>query len=147
MTPQKIFRTTAIIEAITWGLLILGMVLKYTGVTDAGVTVAGPIHGLAFLAFVVVTVLVWMNNRWNAGLGLLALFSAIIPFATIPFDIAAHRRGKLDGAWRTEAGEGAPATDRILAVLVGRPYASAGVLAVGVLVVFGGLLVMGPPFG
>lgn len=147
MTPQKIFRTTAIIEAITWGLLILGMTLKYTGVTDAGVSVAGPIHGLAFLGFVVVTVLVWVNNRWNPGLGFLGLFSAVIPFATIPFDIAAHRRGKLDGEWRTEVGENAPVTDRILAVIVGRPVVAAGVLTVAVLVVFVGLLAMGPPVG
>lgn len=147
MTPLKIYRTTAIIEAVTWGLLILGMVLKYTGVTEAGVSAAGPVHGLAFLAFVVVTILVWMNNRWSVGQGLLGLFSAVIPFATVPFEQAVARRGGLDGAWRTDAGAGAPVRDRILAVLVGRPYASAGALAVVVLVVFGALLVVGPPFG
>ncbi|AHW64074.1 DUF3817 domain-containing protein [Corynebacterium glyciniphilum] len=147
MTPLKIYRTTAIIEAVTWGLLILGMVLKYTGVTESGVSAAGPVHGLAFLAFVVVTILVWMNNRWSAGQGLLGLFSAVIPFATVPFEQAVARRGGLDGGWRTDVGADAPVRDRILAVLVGRPYASAGVLAVAVLVVFGTLLVVGPPFG
>ncbi|MDN6387207.1 MAG: DUF3817 domain-containing protein [Corynebacterium sp.] len=147
MTPLKIYRTTAIIEAVTWGLLILGMILKYTGVTEAGVSAAGPIHGLAFLAFVVVTVLVWMNNRWSAGQGILGLFSAVVPFATVPFEMAVANRGGLDGPWRTEAGPGAPLGDRILAVLVGRPYLSAGTLAVVVVLVFGGLLVVGPPFG
>lgn len=147
MTPLKIYRTTAIIEAVTWGLLILGMILKYTGVTDAGVSAAGPVHGLAFLAFVVVTVLVWTNNRWSAGRGVLGLLSAVIPFATVPFEAAVARRGGLDGAWRTEAAANAPAGDRALAVLVGRPYASAGVLAVIVLAVFAVLMVVGPPFG
>ncbi|MEY8565370.1 DUF3817 domain-containing protein [Corynebacterium sp.] len=147
MTPLKIYRTTAIVEAVTWGLLILGMILKYTGVTEAGVTAAGPVHGLAFLAFVVVTVLVWVNNRWSAGQGLLGLFSAVIPFATVPFEKAVARRGGLDGPWRTEAAADAPLKDRLLAVLVGRPYASAGTLTVLVLVVFGALLVVGPPFG
>jgi integral membrane protein len=147
MTPLKIYRTSAIIEAVTWGLLILGMILKYTGVTDAGVSVAGPVHGLAFLAFVVITVLVWVNNRWSVGEGLLGLFSAVVPFATVPFEKAVARRGGLDGPWRTDAAPGAPVQDRMLAVLVGRPYASAGVLAVVVLAVFGTLLVVGPPFG
>ncbi|WP_420099110.1 DUF3817 domain-containing protein [Corynebacterium sp.] len=147
MTPLKIYRTTAIIEAVTWGLLILGMILKYTGVTDAGVAAAGPVHGLAFLAFVVVTVLVWLNNRWSAGQGILGLFSAVVPFATVPFEKAVARRGGLDGAWRTDASSDAPAGDKLLAVLVGRPYASAAAITVVVLVVFGALLVVGPPFG
>ncbi|MGO1949105.1 MAG: DUF3817 domain-containing protein [Mycobacteriaceae bacterium] len=147
MTPLRIFRTFAVIEAITWALLILGMLLKYAfDATEVGVSIAGPIHGFAFLAFVVVTLLVWMNNHWSVGRGLLGLVSAVIPFATVPFEMVVARKGGLDGDWRREAGPEASVTDRFLTTLTGRPLMSFAVVAVVVVVVFAILMVVGGPF-
>jgi integral membrane protein len=139
MTPQKLYRTVADIEAATWALLILGMILKYTDVTEALVPVAGPIHGLAFLTFVVVTVLVWTNHRWSPGRGVTGLLSSVIPFCTIPFERATARAGQLDGGWRRD--------NPVLATVVGRPLATTGTLAAVVVVVFAALMIVGPPFG
>jgi integral membrane protein len=139
MRPQKLYRTVADIEAATWGLLILGMILKYTGVTDALVPVAGPVHGLAFLTFVVVTVLVWTNNRWSPGRGITGLLSSVIPFCTVPFARSTTRSGLLDGGWRQDG--------PVLATVVGRPLVTTGALAAVVVVVFAVLMVVGPPFG
>lgn len=139
MTPLPLYRTIAVIEAITWSLLIFAMILKYTGVTEVGVSIAGSIHGFAFLVFVVTTVLVWLNNRWSLQRGVLGLASSVIPFATIPFEMAAHRDGTLDGGWRTDS--------PLLAIVVKRPRVTVGVLAAMVLLVFVGLLSIGGPFG
>lgn len=147
MTPLNTYRTIAVIEAITWALLILGMILKYPlDSTEALVSIAGPIHGFAFLVFVVVTTLVWMNNRWSVGRGILGLVSAVVPFATVPFEQIVAKKGGLDGPWRTEADSDASASDRILALLLGRPKVTVTVLAVAVVVVFIVLMTIGGPF-
>lgn len=140
MKPQKIYRIVSDIEAVTWGLLILGMLLKYAfDVTETGVKIAGPVHGLAFLTFVVTTILVWSNNRWSAQRGILGLVCSVIPFSTVPFERAAARAGVLEGGWRTDT--------PLLAALTGRPRVAIGVLVGVVLVVFVVLLIVGGPFG
>ena len=100
MTPRELYGRFALAEAVTWTLLILGMVLKYTGVSDAFVPVFGMLHGVVFLGYCVVTCFVWVDQRWSAGFGALGLASAVVPWATIPFERRAERTGRLDGGWR-----------------------------------------------
>lgn len=139
MKPQKIYRIIADIEAVTWALLIIGMLLKYAfDVTEVGVKIAGPVHGLAFLTFVVVTLLVWANNRWSPARGVTGLLSSVIPFCTVPFERSTARAGLLAGGWRKD--------NPLTAALTGRPRLTVGVLVAGVLVVFVVLLTVGGPF-
>lgn len=100
MTPQKLHRTAAILETITWALLLLGMTLKYSGTTDSVVPITGSIHGFGFLCFVVMTTLIWVNNRWTPNLGLTGLLVSVIPFAAWPFARWAEKQGHLEGGWR-----------------------------------------------
>ena len=59
MTPLHLFRRVAVAEAVTWALLLTGMVLKYvTETTDLGVRVFGMLHGVVFVAYCVTTVVV-----------------------------------------------------------------------------------------
>jgi len=100
LTPKRLYRVVAIAEAITWTLLIGGLVLRAVvgGETgDLAVRVGGSIHGFVFLAYGATAVLTAINQRWGAGLGLLAVVTAVIPYATIPFDMWAHRTGRLEG--------------------------------------------------
>ena len=79
-TPARLFRTVAIAEAVTWTGLLVGMFLKYvTETTELGVRVFGMLHGVVFVAYVVTTVVVWVDRRWSAGRGLLALVAAVPP--------------------------------------------------------------------
>jgi len=151
MTPKTLFRIFAIAEAITWALLLTGMFIKY--VLDAGgwgVSIGGGLHGFVFLCYVVVVVFVGVNQRWKIGTMLLGLVSAVIPFATIPFEIVAARRGLLAGPWRRNA-TGDPRDNslpnRALRLVLARPVLVASIAAVGVIVVFGALLIVGPPVG
>ncbi|MCI1256874.1 DUF3817 domain-containing protein [Corynebacterium provencense] len=140
MKPQKIYRIVADIEAVTWALLIFGMLLKYAfDVTEVGVKIAGPVHGLAFISFIVLTVLVWANNRWSPLRGLVGLASAVLPFCTVPFERSSAKAGALDGDWRAD--------NPLTAPLTGHPRLAAGVLGGGVLVIFAVMLVIGGPFG
>ena len=73
MMPKKLHRVVAYLEMFTWTFLIVGMILKYSGVTEAVVPVAGGVHGFGFLCFIFITTLVWINNRWPVGIGIVEI--------------------------------------------------------------------------
>ncbi len=148
MTPRLLFRAVAIAEAITWAFLLTGMVLKYvTRTTDALVPPAGALHGFVFLCFVAVTLFVWVNQRWRVATGLLGLASAVVPFATVPFDVIVDRRGGLQGGWRLRAGGDEPrgAIEQVQAWVLRRPVIAAVSALLLVTAVFVALLLIGPP--
>ncbi|WP_435771779.1 DUF3817 domain-containing protein [Nocardioides sp. SYSU DS0651] len=146
MSPTRLFRTVAVAEAITWAGLLLGMFLKYgTETTELGVRVFGMLHGIVFVAYVVVTVVVWVDRRWTVGRGLLALGAAVPPLATLPLEWWAVRRGWLGDAWRLPEGAGASPADRLVAWLVRSPLRGLGVGVVAVAALTGLALLVGPP--
>ena len=147
LNPQSLFRRVAIAEAVTWALLLTGMALKYTDVTELGVRVFGMLHGVVFIAYCLATVLVGVDQRWSRGRLLLGLVSAVPPFATVLFDRYAERRGALATSWRLRAGSPAGRVDALVAWVVRNPLrgAAAGVLAV--LALTGLALLAGPPAG
>ena len=147
MPPRLLYRMVAIAETVTWTLLILGLVLKYvTGTTDLGVTIAGPIHGFAFLAYAATAALVGVNQRWPLWLGGVALVAAVIPFATIPLERALERCAMLTGGWRRERGAARDTiADRMLRLVLARPVLSTIAVVAAVAIAFTALLAVGPP--
>ena len=148
MSPEVLFRRSAVAEAVTWALLLTGMVLKYvTRTTELGVQVFGMVHGVVFIGYCVVAVFVAVDRRWGAGTTLLALGSAVPPFATIWFERRATRRGLLGGTWRLAPGGDAPASpvERLQAWTLRRPALAvvAGVVLVAALTAVA--LLVGPP--
>lgn len=151
MSPLRLFRTAAVAEAITWALLLVGMVLKYvTETTELAVSVFGMLHGVVFIAYGLVAVVVAVDQRWSLGRTALALLAAIPPFATVVFDLLAERRGAFrafGGRWRL-TGDPAPTASGVevpVAWLLRRPGqgALAGLGAVAVLTALA--LLVGPP--
>ena len=147
MTPRKLFRTLAFAEAVTWTLLIAALVMKYVFDNEAFTPIFGGLHGFVFLSYGVVTLFVWNNQRWPLRTGITGLVTTVIPWATIPFDLSVDKRGMLDGGWRLAPGGEEPKTfvDKIQAMVLRRPVASALVALVGVVAVFLILLYLGPP--
>ncbi len=146
MTPRSLFRAAAVAELVTWTLLIAGMVLKYgLDAGDRGVRIGGSIHGFVFLAYLVVTTVVAVNQRWSVGALVLGWASAVVPYATVPFEVAVARRGMLEGPWRRTADERSGVWDRLLFFVVRRPGVSVAIGVVAVALVFSALLVVGPP--
>lgn len=147
MTPATVFKRLAFAEAVTWTLLILGMVLKYvTHTTDLGVQIFGLVHGVVFLAYVIATIAVWVDQQWRVSTGVLGLFSSVVPYATVWFEHLVQSRGLLSGSWRV-AGQAEPLNgpERALAWAIARPAVALVLAAVAVVAMTAFLLYLGPP--
>jgi len=91
-----LFRVVALAEACSWVALLGGMFVKWVlRESEAGVQMFGPVHGAIFLAYVVVTLVVWRVLRWDVPTALLALAASVPPLATLWFDRHATRTGRL----------------------------------------------------
>lgn len=150
MSPKKLHRLAAWLEMATWTLLILAMILKYSGVSDAFVPVAGPIHGFGFLCFAAITVILWINNRWPFWLGVLGLIVSVIPYGALPFTVWADRAGRLEGDFRfrdaTAAEQPTTLPDKALAQLMRHPVRTIIIILVVLAIIFTVLLNLGQPY-
>lgn len=149
-TPLNLFRVLAVAEAISWTLLIAGLIVRATTDLAIAVTIGGGIHGFVFLSYGATAVLVAKNQRWGAWPTIVAVASAIIPYATIPTELWLHRSGRLEGPWRLEATEDprdASWHDRLMRALLRRPWILAVLIAGAVALIFVVLLILGPPGG
>ncbi len=91
------FRLVALLEAVSWIGLLIGMYFKYLGTprTEIGVKVFGMAHGLIFIGFVVLGLLAGIAFKWAVGTWLLAVLASIVPLASVIFVIWADRTGRL----------------------------------------------------
>ncbi len=95
-TVAKRFRAIAVLEAISWVLLIIGMVFKRIPEPVMWpVKVFGMTHGIVFILFVITAIVAARELGWNAKTTVLALVSSIPPFCTVLFEVWAVRSGQL----------------------------------------------------
>ncbi len=148
MTPRTLLSWLARAEALTWALLLLGMALKYvTQTTDLGVRVFGLVHGVVFLAFALVALLLRVDQRWAARTTLLVLGAAVVPFATLWVERAVERGALARGTWRLAPGGDEPrtASENLVAAALLRPAAAVVFAAAAVGITTLALLGVGPP--
>ncbi|WP_237565383.1 DUF3817 domain-containing protein [Ornithinimicrobium cavernae] len=93
---RGVFRAAALAEAVSWGLLLVGMYLKWIAqVSEIGVQVFGPIHGTLFIVYCLIALATKSVFGWSWRILLLALVAAVPPFATWWFERWALRAGLL----------------------------------------------------
>ena len=151
MSPRSLYRFVSIAEAITWSLLIIGMLLKYiVRAGEWGVQIGGFLHGLVFIAYGMTAVFIGVNQHWKARTIALACLTAIIPFATIAFDRALERRGSHDGGWRstrTSDPRDHTRTSALLRWMLARPVLFASIMGIALVSIMATLLSIGSPGG
>ena len=148
-SPRRLYTIVATAEAVTWTLLLVGMFLKHvTETTELGVRIGGMLHGIVFIAYVLVTVIVWIDARWSTKHGVVALVSAIPPLVTLWTERWLEREGQLADTWRlrTKGAAGTP-LERLVSGALRRPGLAALALVVAVAVLTGVALLVGPPVG
>jgi integral membrane protein len=145
MSPL-LFRRVAVAEAFTWAGLLSGMFLKYvTRTTELGVQVFGMLHGVVFIGYVLVTLAVAVDQQWSRGRTLLGLASAVPPFLTLWFERYAARHDLLADRWRLRTTDPTGLPEQVVAWLVRNPARGAVTGALGVVVLTGVALLVGPP--
>ena len=148
-TPRSLYKIFALSEGVTWTLLIGALIVRAVfGINPLLFTVIGGLHGFVFLAYGVSAALVGVNNRWGIGRTVLAIALAIVPFATVPFERAAERKGRLVGQWRrvkTSDVRDNHWFDSLYRWFINRPIILVLTLLIVVSGIFAPLLIIGPP--
>jgi integral membrane protein len=148
MTPKKLYSFVSKGEAITWTILITGLILRAVGVDPIVVTIGGSIHGAMFLSYGVIAALVGVNQRWKTSRTIAAVALAIVPFATVPFERSVEKKKLTEGDWRTQKSENpkdAGWFDSLFRWFIGRPLLLILVMLAVVAVIFTTLLWLGSP--
>jgi len=147
VTPRNVFRALAVTEAITWLCLLTGMFVKYVvGTTEVGVQIAGPVHGVAFIAYCLVTVVVGIDQQWSRRRLVLGLASSVPPLMTVWFDRYVEKRGGLDDHWHSHHDSDTAAERAVCWLLRHHRQALVG-FVVAVAALTGIALLAGPPVG
>jgi integral membrane protein len=150
-SPRSLFRGFAFAEAVTWTLLIGGLLAKqFANAPQPLVTAIGGIHGAVFLGYAVIAALVGVNQRWGFWKIVLGIALAIVPYATVPFELRVDKKGQLVGDWRkTHTGHAKDDHwfDRLFRWFINRPVLLAVALLIIVVGIFSLLLIVGPPGG
>ncbi len=74
------FRYVALTEATSFLLLLGASYLKHANDQPLGVAILGPIHGLLFIAYVVLALGIRDELGWSGKTTLLILLGAVLPF-------------------------------------------------------------------
>ena len=98
MFSIKTFRYVALAEATSFLILLVASVIKHTQDAEAGVQVMGPIHGVLFLAYVVIALAVREASGWSPRATLGVLIAAVAPFGGFVVDRWLARTGQLEAA-------------------------------------------------
>lgn len=80
------FRYVALVEATSFLLLLLASYFKNFQDQELGVSVLGPIHGLLFVAYVVMALGLRDGMGWSPKTTLLILAGAVLPFGGFVVD-------------------------------------------------------------
>lgn len=89
---MRTFRWVAATEATTFLALLVASVIKHSGHGAMGVTVLGPIHGLLFLAYVLLVMILREDARWDPRTTAWILIGAVLPFGGYVVDAWLLRR-------------------------------------------------------
>lgn len=79
-------RYIAFAEATSFIALLVASVVKRTGGSELGVQILGPIHGLLFIAYVVIVFNVRADLGWSGKTTFWVLVAAVVPFGGYAVD-------------------------------------------------------------
>jgi len=82
-----LLRIVGIIEGISYLILLfIAMPLKYWAGQPIFVRVFGMAHGILFVLFVLMLMVVWFDRRWSFTRVLVAFLASLLPFGNFVLD-------------------------------------------------------------
>jgi integral membrane protein len=88
----RIFRFTALAEATSFLALLVATYVKYGHDAPVGVQILGPVHGLLFIAYVLLALQLAARLAWGLRTTFLVLAGAVLPFGGFVVDRWMARR-------------------------------------------------------
>ncbi len=86
-TRYRVFRHVALVEGVTTVVLFLvAMPIKYLAGNPQPVRVTGWIHGIAFLAYVVMMIVALRGRGWTWTEWMRTFVASLVPFGTVAND-------------------------------------------------------------
>tara|TARA_R110001592_G_scaffold6720_5_gene36136 strand:+ start:7393 stop:7671 length:279 start_codon:yes stop_codon:yes gene_type:complete len=83
----KILRITALLEGLSFLILLgIAMPLKYMFNKPEMVQIVGMAHGVLFIAYIVLVIIVRELLKWNFKQTFIALIASVLPFGTFYAD-------------------------------------------------------------
>ena len=84
---KNIFRLIALLEGVSYLLLAAAAIYKrMPNGNDYFVKLLGMPHGLLFVAYIVLAIVVGMEQKWNKKTIFIVLIASILPFGTFYVD-------------------------------------------------------------
>ncbi|MDP1802311.1 MAG: DUF3817 domain-containing protein [Bacteroidota bacterium] len=81
------FRVIALLEGVSYlFLLCIAMPLKYKFGFEAAVKYTGWAHGILFIAYIVLLLIVWKQYNWTFKKVVFAFMASLLPFGTFVLD-------------------------------------------------------------
>jgi integral membrane protein len=87
-------RYIALAEATSFIALLIASAVKRTGGGELGVQILGPIHGLLFIAYVVIALSLRPRVGWSGRTTFWVLVGAVVPFGGYAVDWWLLRDGR-----------------------------------------------------
>ena len=83
----KLFRITSYLEGISYLLLLgVGVPLKYLAGNDVIVKSLGMPHGILFMAYIFLAIIIKQKMNWDNKTIIIVLIASVIPFGTFYVD-------------------------------------------------------------
>ena len=79
LTLPRAFRYVAIVETLSWLGLIVATIVKYTADAPLGVHILGPVHGVLFISYVLLGLMVATQLHWSWRTTGIVLLESILP--------------------------------------------------------------------
>ena len=86
MNSIRTMRIVAILEATSFLALLVATYIKYSDDAPGGVQILGPVHGLLFIAYVLMALNLRASAGWDTRTTALVLLGAVFPFGGFVVD-------------------------------------------------------------
>lgn len=86
-TKLGVFRFVALLEGLSFLILLfIAMPLKYMAGIPQAVQMVGMAHGLLFVAYILLLMIVRDDQKWSISLSIRSFLASIVPFGTFYAD-------------------------------------------------------------
>ena len=86
LTLKNIFRFIAILEGISYVLLLVATPIKYIFDHEQYVKALGMPHGILFMLYIALALFIQKKMKWNTKNLIVVIAASIIPFGTFYID-------------------------------------------------------------